>query len=44
MQVPDPGRDVAGGRAANGNDAQVLQAVRNEDDTGRAAREVAAAP
>ena len=32
VQVPDPGRDVAGGRPADGNDAKVLQAVRNEDD------------
>src|SRR5262245_66663246 len=32
VQVPDPGRDVAGRRAADGNDAKVLQAVRDEYD------------
>src|SRR5215813_13430871 len=32
VQVPDSRRDVAGGRSADGNDAKVLQAVRNEDD------------
>src|SRR4051812_14525762 len=32
VQVSDPGRELAGGRSADGNDAKVLQAVRNEDD------------
>lgn len=32
VQVSDSRRDVAGGSPADGNNAQVLQAVRNEDD------------